>query len=405
MSLAFLIQPIDSKQINARKWRMHASILCVAFLAGLWLRAQYIDFASNDYSYFLSNWVLYIREKGLLSAFGDPFHNYAPLYIYMLGLMDAVSGDASPIYTIKYLTFIGELYAAFWMYRIVALHFHDQPYSIRPALAVAALWLCPSVVINGSATGQCDIWLTGFMLASLCEMMRGHSRRCLLYGTLAFAFKPQAIFLSPLLLVFLLRKKIVWQQLWIVPAMYVAICVPAWLEGRPMMDMLLIYWVQIRGSVSHNAANPYFYFRHADDTMPVIHMGEALAALVAGALVAITFNRWKASPDPLSVMLLATLFACVMPYMLPFMHDRYFFMAEIFSLLLCVMKPRWFALPLLLQSTSLMVQPYSQIPPLGGLLGWIQSRGFDAGIMINAVAIATLLWLCYQHLWKQKAAL
>ena len=37
MSLAFLIQPVDSKQINAGKWRMHASILCVAFLAGLWL--------------------------------------------------------------------------------------------------------------------------------------------------------------------------------------------------------------------------------------------------------------------------------------------------------------------------------------------------------------------------------
>lgn len=407
MSFEFFTNRRNFKNLN---WKVILPRLMLGLgtlAVGLVLRAQYIEFVSQDYFYFLSKWVLYIREHGLLAAYGVSFHNYAPLYPYMLGLFDALFTHLNPIYTVKLLSFVGELYAAYWAYHIVALHFHDRPDSLRPTIAVVALLLCPSVVTNGSMTGQCDIWLTGFMLACLYSLMTGKTKTSLVYAGVAFCFKPQTVFFAPMLLVLLLRKDISWKWVWIIPATFVVLCIPAWLQGRTMDSMLLIYWVQIRGYLaSYNAANPYFYFNEVKpaDLRQVIHVGEAITAGIAGILVAVTYKRWNAPLTPLSCLLLATLFASVMPFILPLMHDRYFFMADVFSLLLACMLPRWFLLPVLFQSASLMVSPSGQMPRLDGLAGWVQAHTMPTAIVINVLAISMVLWLCYLHLWKKKTA-
>lgn len=406
MSLAFLSKPIAFKDIGWRHYARHMALAFLALIIGVALRAPYIGFESSDYVYILSKWVLFIREHGLLEAYGHRFHNYAPLYVYMLGLFDALFDGLYPLYSIKYVSFIGEMYAAFWVYRIVALHTTNTPKSLLPVVAVIAVFLSPSVVNNSAITGQCDIWLTGFMLACLFKLMVGKTNQSLIYGGLAFAFKPQAVFFAPMLLVLLLRKELAWKQLWIVPAVYVGLCVPAWLQGRSMLDMMRIYWDQIRGYVaSYHAANPYFYFNNSGDELPfVIHTGEIIGALVALLLVAIHFRRWKTALTPVNCLLMATLFASVMPFVLPLMHDRYFFMADVFTLMLACMRPRWFMLPLLFQSASLIALPPSQLPRFDGMLGWVQSNSMPTAIVMNAIAIAMVLWLCNTHLWKKEKA-
>jgi Gpi18-like mannosyltransferase len=401
--------PFDSftKNIHLKVTLPRLLIGLGTLLVGLVLRAQYIEFVSLDYFYFLSKWVLYIREHGLFSAYGVSFHNYAMLYPYMLGLFDALFTDINPIYTVKLLSFAGELYAAYYAYHIVALHYRDTPDSLRPTIAVVALLLCPSVVSNGSMTGQCDIWLTGFMLACLYSLMTRKTKTSLVYAGVAFCFKPQAVFFAPMLLVLLLRKDISWKLIWIIPATYVALCVPSWLQGRTMDSMLLVYWVQIRGYVaSYHAANPYFYFNNntGQDLVDIIHIGEAIAATLASILVALNFKQWKAPITALNCLLVATLFASVMPFVLPLMHDRYFFMADVFSLLLVCMLPRWFLLPILFQTSSLIASVGGQIPKLGGLAGWVQAQTMTTAIIINVVAISMVLWLCYQHLWKKQSS-
>ena len=372
-------------------------------LVAIVLRAQYIDFHSFDFDCY-TGWIDHIRKSGLSKAYGESISNYAPLQNYFLGLLDALLGNPPSIYVIKGLSFIGEGFAAYWTYRITALYYQNKPDSLMPLFSVAALLVCPSVITNGSITGQCDIWLAAFMLAALYYSMRRRSIMALVYGSLAFSFKPQSVFMAPLLLILVLRKDISWKYLWIIPAVYLAVCIPAWLEGRSMEDLLTIYWSQIGGYLNYNAGNPYAYFYDSEDIVLIRIGGQVFAICIAVWLVVISYIRWKAPINPQDCILMATLFATIIPYMLPGMHDRYFFMADIFSLAWACMRPRWFILPILLQSASLMVQPGYQIPQLNGVLGWVQSLGVVTAIWINVTAVCICLWLCYKNIWKNSHA-
>jgi hypothetical protein len=55
--------------------------------------------------------------------------------------------------------------------------------------------------------------------------------------------------------------------------------------------------------------------------------------------------------------LIASALACLalVPFVLPRMHERYFYPAEIFSLVLVFYKPRLWFLPLLFQASGLLV--------------------------------------------------
>lgn len=378
----------DDAAAWVRKRYLHILIVVAGLAASTYLRAQFLDFESQDYTVFLSKWTAYIRQVGLGTAYKYGFYNYSPFYAYMLGLAVTFFPDGNTVHIIKYLTFMWEIFAAYWAYRITALHYRDRPLSILPITAAMLLLLSPSVISNGSATGQCDILLAGFVLAALCKIIERKPTQALVYAGLAFAFKPQAVFLSPFLLILMLRGDMPWKRLWIVPAMYVASCIPAWLEGRDMMNLLTIYTSQMRGHrVSYNAGNYYLYLNGDHDNTGIIRMGCLAAFLTASFFVWRIHRGWRTRLDAESCLLVSLFFAGLMPYILPLMHDRYFFMADMISLVLACIRPRLFFITVLFQAASLMVLPPAQMPRVGGIMGWVQSFGLMNAITVNLVAI------------------
>lgn len=377
---------------------------------GLVLRAQYLDFSSWDTNLYFIPWLNVIRHDGILLAFrgipaGTP---NSPFYCYVLGLFNLVFPDLNALYLIKCITFCGEIVAARFAYLIVAMHYRDRPDSMAPCYAAAGLLLCPSVIANGSITGQCDIWTTMFLLGAIYAIMRRKSATAMLYGGLAYAYKGQAIFLVPYVGSLLLRRDLKWKTIWIVPAVYLAVCMPAWLEGRPMRELLTSYWYLWDMLLSFNIANPYMFihmqpFAYSPDLPVYIRTGEIIAAVITGQIMLMNYRRWKGELTPFASVLMALLFACVMPYIMPLMHERYFFLADILSLLLACMRPRWFILPVLFQAASLteLANAPGMLPPLPGLAGWVQQLGLFTAFGLNTLAIGMVLWLCYRHIWNK----
>jgi len=405
-----LIAPLTIE--DAARWlsykKKHCLIVLAFALLAFFAKFYFMDFESQDYTVFLTDWIRYIRSYGIDKVYGLPFSNYSPLYSYMLGLGIHFFPDANQLYVVKYLTFLWEGFTAYWAWRITALHYKDVPNSVMPITAAMLIFVTPSVITNGAATGQCDIMLAGFMLASLCCIVERKPTRALIFAGLALSFKPQALFLSPLLLVLIMRGDMPWKRIWMIPAVYSLLCIPAWLEGRPLINLLKVYWIQIRGHrLSYNAGNPYLYVNNHKytlaDTAPIVQLGCCFAFLVACYFVWKMYRRWHTPLTPVNCLLAALFFAGLMPYILPLMHDRYFFMADIFSLVLACMRPKWFFITVLFQAASLAVLPPSQMPRLGGIFGWIQSDiGLMKSIGVNLVAILCVYWLCRKHLWNRK---
>ncbi len=69
----------------------------------------------------------------------------------------------------------------------------------RAIMGMAALLLCPTVILDGAYWCQCDIIYTTFLLFALYYFFKDNSRLCLIFVGISFAFKLQALFLVPFL--------------------------------------------------------------------------------------------------------------------------------------------------------------------------------------------------------------
>lgn len=374
-----------------RYWR-HFLLIKLCLIAAVLAKAHVIHFESYDYRAFLNGWLAHIKTHGLAHAYGVNFTNYLPLYTYMLGIANALLPDVSGVYVVKILTFAGEVLAAFYAYRIVALEYGKN--SVRAWGAGVGLLALPTVIANGASVGQCDIWYTACLLAAMDGLMRKKPERAVTAFAIALSLKLQALFFAPFLLACLLAKIIPWRLLWIIPAVYLATCIPAWVEGRPLIDMLNIFRDQLgfRERVNISAGNPYI-FLHKADFLFVVVSGAALS-IAAGLWLANRVAQALPAKTTIEWMLPATLSLALMPYLLPMMHDRYFFPADIFSFILAMLRPRWFLLPVLFQTASLLAYHTLMHPPISWPPINANKVYLELAAGLNAVAIGLLIWFC-----------
>ncbi len=167
-------------------------------------------------------------------------------------------------------------------------------------------------------------------------MTRGATLSSLAWCGLAMAFKSQAAFIAPVILGALIgRRAPLWQ--WLVPpAVFFATLVPAWAIGWPLWKLLTVYpeqaaWVHIPGKLGNpwmaamifadHASRPYFF---------IGYVAAAVAAIAIGALAATSFD------DRRKLLLLALLSAIALPFLLPKMLERYYFLADVLALTLAL---------------------------------------------------------------------
>jgi Gpi18-like mannosyltransferase len=200
---------------------------------------------------------------------------------------------------------------------------------------------------------------TAFVLLCVANAGRRAWALSAVFFGVALSFKLQAVFISPLLLYLVLSRQMKVRHLALAPLTYLAMMTPAWLAGRPWGGMLKTYFYQAQTfeKLAVSAPNPWFFvdYLFVPPPPPVyiagVVVGLALAS-IAGLLISL--GALRLAPGPRTNLLVATLCAGLMPYLLPKMHDRYFFVADVLAIAFAFAFRRYWVAAVLFQVGSLV---------------------------------------------------
>lgn len=325
--------------------RSHLSIafFVIIFIIALLIRLELAPFVSGDFSAFLTHWCDYLRQYGW-TAFKDSFADYNPPYLYLLYL--GVQTGLSNLEIVKAISILSDLLLAF----SVGWFFYSLSLGKRKALVAATVTLfLPTVLMNGSLWGQCDALYTAIIILSLTFSIKNKAYAAWVLFGLALAFKLQTIFFLPFLVYMTFRSRKITLTSLLAPLAalvpFVVLLIPSLLAGRPLGSLLSIYSSQAGTykSLTLNAPNLYYWLPDsAFDILKTAGMMFAVAAM--GMLLYFLITRLP-KENRLHVLLrIALVIALLAPSTLPQMHERYFFLAEIISLLLLFIRPGWYNL-------------------------------------------------------------
>jgi Gpi18-like mannosyltransferase len=356
------------------------TMMAAALVLGLGLRLSAWSYATLDTTLYLKPWYAYARDHGW-SALRVGFTNYTPFYSYLLIAVTGLDGRAPSLLLIKSISFVFELATAITAYRFVARATGSR---VRAGAALAAAWLAPAVLYNGALWGQADSIWTFFIVLAVYGFSTG--RNGALPFAMGFAVKAQAVFLGPYVLGMILRQRC--SLLWLAapPLAYLAIAAPVLLAGRPLSEVVSVYAGQAATFrvLSMNAASMWvlapssFY-----DAGVLIGVG---AAATAGLAISVLIAR-----SPRTDIEFGTVAACLsllaMPFLLPKMHDRYFYAFEVVSIVLACLNPRYLLVALVAQVSALFsYQAYDQENGLAVPVAAVQNlllAGFLTGALVR----------------------
>ncbi|MBC1295281.1 hypothetical protein GNF11_09865 [Nostoc sp. UCD122] len=346
----------------------------IGIILAVVIRLVFVPSKSLDYKYFLEPWYDFIASHGGFSALKYSFADYTPPYLYWILISATLLSGLPKIFAIKLFAITIDFLCAFFTYKIVKLKY---PEGKIPIFAFLAVILSPSVICNSAIWGQCDVIYTTGLAACIYFLSLQKQVLALISFGIALSFKFQAMFLAPLLLIMLLKKRIHWYYLPLIPFVYVVLILPAWVAGRPMSELLLVYFNQANKykELTKNAPNIYQWIPSNFYNI-VVPIGLALTISAIFLFAYIVYkSRLEITQDRL--IHLATISVFFMPYILPKMHDRYFYPTDIFSLIFAFYFPqyRWVAIVVQMSSffgylgTPIYIQLFSI--PLGFTLWFV----------------------------------
>lgn len=344
------------------------SVLVVLF------RLLFYDMISWDYKYHISKWYDTLKTEGF-SAFSKAFSDYSPMYLYLIYFLTFI--PLHSLYSVKLLSTIFDIILAFVSSRIVFRLTSDTSASKLSFLVVLSL---PTVIMNSSYWAQSDMIYTTFVLLSVLNFIQKRYFLGYLFIGVAFSFKLQTVFILPAVAIITLYYLIYERKVrflfypTLIPLVYFVSIIPSYIAGRSLVELATIYLNQTETykDITLNAPNIYTFIpssfgREYSSTITMI--GIILTSLITITLVVYFFINYKRivqSNYENSIVMLFLLFALVEPYFLPRMHERYFYIADVLSVIFAFkFRDKWF-LPVVVVLSSTLA--YIQVNILLGLV-------------------------------------
>jgi Gpi18-like mannosyltransferase len=325
-------------------------ILVSLVLLAIVLRLMLFSVISFDMTKFVSVWYDTFLKIGRVDAFARIFYNYAPAYLYFVDIA-TLFHFIPKVAAIKLISVIFDFFAAFAGYKIVG---HRFPEGYTKWLGFFIILFTPTVFVESGMWGQCDIIFTSFLLWSLFFLLKKRSLLSVVSFSIAVCFKLQAIFFAPIFIILFFQKKIPFWNFLLIPVTYFVSVVPAWLAGGPLGDLLTMYFNQFNTyhHVSMRASNLYIFLTDNNYNLK-IYIGMAITAIIVLAYILLRLLKWKKFDDT-SLIMDAVFFTSFIPFFLPKMHDRYFFAAALFIIILAIYNHVYIWQAILFQVASLL---------------------------------------------------
>ncbi len=355
-------------------------------LVGFALRLTGIRFEGVDYRECLSTWFYQLKEVGSLAALAEFEGDYNLPYVTAMLLLTYL--PIEPLISIKMLSIAFDYLGAYVLMRM-AMDCVDEDgvkenEKWKTGVIAYAVVLClPITVINSGYLAQSDgIW-AALAVLSFRQISLGHPVRGMLALGCALSMKLQAIFILPVLLIYLWKKKnnsffhIFW-----VPVAIQLLSIPAVIAGCGW-DIAYRVFSRMLGRypfLYYYYPNIWTYFSEA----PYYVFGKIAIILTFICLllfaVIVINSKIKESRGNWIEYAIWIAMTCVM--LLPCMHERYNYLAEILIVTYAVCRPKYRVPAVVL--TVVSFQCYVQ-----SFFHWNQISPY----LLAAFNIAIYLWL------------
>jgi len=351
--LQLVIQKINSF-LKRTSW-LDVAIFSTGIILALFLRYSLRTFESGDYSYYFKAWYKTIQVDGFKSL-GENFSNYPPLYLSLLYIVSLILPKVAPWTAIKLPSIVCDLICAWYVYRIVRLKYGN---GVAATVSSLIVLFAPTAVLNGAAWGQIDSIYTAALLACIYYLLEEKNwLACIAFG-LAFAIKLQSVYLAPFLLALWIKKRISFKYLLAIPAVYLVSILPAWIAGRPLFELITLYFAQVGDyeGLVHNATSVYTWLPRADyNTWYIPGIIYAVGICVIYVVLILKSRVKSLNPYIVSLALASLL---IVPFFLPKTHDRYFYPADVLSIVFGFYYPEFFFVPVIVNLVSFFIyQPF-----------------------------------------------
>ena len=318
------------------------------------LRYCCLTYETLDYQDWIKVWIQALRDAGPWQGLGQEIWscNYNVPYLYFLAVF--AGSEIYDLLLVKLLSILFDVLMAWVVMKLVGL-FTESP-ARRLTAFLGVLWL-PTVYLNGALWGQCDVIYAFFAVLSVYLALSDRPGWSVVAIAISVSFKLQGIFLLPFWMVLLIAKRVKLWQLFLFPLTYTGTILPAVFAGRDFWELLTLYFRNtgsIGDGLNYNSSSIYALLNF--DALPS-QAGERIGIVLAFFLCISVFVGMLLRKDDMDNRVLlgvAVLFALGVPYLLPHMHDRYFFIADILTFALAVVSPKMSLVPACVSFGSLL---------------------------------------------------
>lgn len=343
----------------------------VVTVLGILIRIPLRHHISGDASSCLLPWYEEIQNNGLSNQVGN--YNFP----YQLAIFLLTKLPLEPLYAYKLLSCGFDLLLAVVCAFVI---FDITKKWNRTLLVYCAVLLSPVVVFNSAAWAQCDSIYVFFSVCGLYLLLKDKPLCAMLCFGLSLAFKLQAVFFFPgLLILYFMRKDFSIGHFLAIPLAMVLLSAPMVFLGRSLLELVQVYVGQsdTYHFMTMNYPSLYCIFSANNyDTYSKVAILLTVTAL--GALFFwIAYHKIEMTRENTVMLLFLSAFTCVL--FLPAMHERYGYPYEILAWVLAFLIPQ--TAPLCIGLQLLTLRTYT--PHLCG-----------SQINITALAFGNMILYC-----------
>ena len=166
---------------------------------------------------------------------------------------------------------------------------------------------------------------------------------------MSFVFKLQTLFIFPFLVILWVNKKVQLKHFLWIPALYALSIIPAWIAGRPLMELINIYMAQGAQDVWSLSIKWPNIYQIIGNQFFLLEYASSGTWLILGILMILMYamaqKRYRITNE--FIVQMALFFAILTPWFLPHMHERYGCVADILAIIYALMNIKKFYFPLL----------------------------------------------------------
>ncbi len=300
-------------------------------IMALLVRFLTFHFESHDYVAFLAPWFDYLKNNGGILALANYPGNYNAPYMTIMALLTYI--PVKSLYSIKFVSLLFDFGLALSSACLVK-YLISKNKNISFFITYAVILFLPEVLMNSGIWGQCDSGYTMFIVLALLYLLKEKYIISFVYLGIAFSLKLQFIFILPLFIViYIVKKRYSILHFLIIPLVNFILCLPAIIIGKPIGELISIYFGQVNEYKQYMSLNFLNLYSLVDNSGKILYYVGIILTVIVCFLMLLYIIVKKVKFNDQKILNLGLWFVVMVTYLLPCMHERYLYMGGILAVI------------------------------------------------------------------------